>query len=96
MCFGTQDVTKLTVKPSNDDKETIASTQELLVNVLDIERKTKKFDKEKSALSHFDYFLQHNCRELTGKEEATKDFCYFCTYQDITLKDLEDQEFLVN
>ena len=91
MCFGLQDVTKLTVKPSNDDKETTASTQELLVNVLDIERKTKKFDKEKSALSHFDYFLQHHRREPTGKE-ATKDFRYFWSYQEITFKDLEDQE----
>ena len=65
------------------------------MNVLDIERKTEKVDKEMCALRNFDYFLQHHCQEPTGKE-ATKDFHYFLTYQDITLKDLEDQEFLVN
>ena len=91
MCFVTQNATKSTAKPSNDGK-ILPSTQELLVNVLNIDRKTEKFNKEKSTLSHFDFFLQHHCQEPTEKE-ATKDFCYFQSYRDITFAELEDQDF---
>ena len=69
--------------------------QNALRNVMDLDRKTKKKDKEKSSLNHFNCFLA-NFRKEAADDAEKKDFKYFKSYKEIVFEDLEKQEIFGN
>ena len=69
--------------------------QNALRNIMDLDRKTKKKDKEKSSLNHFNCFLANFRKEPTG-DAAKNDFKYFKSYKEIVFEDLEKQEIFGN